>query len=157
MPRLATGRGIRARWAYDVAEVAVACGVHRNTVRQWIKDGLPVVSTGKPYLVRGSDLKEFLRDRNARRKQPCANGFIYCLPCHAPKRPAGGMVDFEQTSETSGTLIGICPDCERVIRRHESLAKLDEVAAGLEVNVLKAGAEETLSNATTSPVNCDFR
>lgn len=127
------------------------CGVHRNTVREWIKGGLPVVSESKPFLIRGSDLKAFLSERSARRKQPCGNGRIYCLPCRAPKRPAAGIVDYEPRTETGGTLVGICPDCDRVIRRHVSLKNLDEVTSGLDVTIRKTGGENTLGNAASSP------
>ena len=155
MPRLATGRGLRKHWNYDVAEVAAACGVHRNTVRRWIKDGLPVVSDQKPYLMRGGDVIAYLRARNEGRKQPCGNGRIYCAPCHAPKRPAGGMAEYVPESETNGKLIGICPDCERIIRRPVSLNQLDEVASGLDVSVPNTGGGNTLGNVTNPPVNGD--
>lgn len=133
MPRLANGRGIRVHWTYTVAEAAVACQVHRNTVRHWIKEGLAVVSDGKPFLIAGRDLKAFLGGRKARRKRPLNAGEFYCLPCHAPKRPAGGLVDYEQASSTTGTLVGLCPDCGRALHRHVSRAGFDTVTQGLDV------------------------
>ncbi|MFN0264839.1 hypothetical protein ACKTEK_13290 [Tepidamorphus sp. 3E244] len=111
------------------------------------------MSDQKPYLMRGADVADYLRKRNAKRKQPCGDGRIYCLPCRAPKRPAGDMVDLERTSEASGTLVGICPDCDRVIRRHVSLVRLKMVASGLDVSVRDTGGESTLGNVINPPVN----
>lgn len=67
MPRLARGRGIKTPWSYTVAEAARALSVTRNTVRNWIKDGLPIVSDRKPYLILGRDLKAHLDTRSAKR------------------------------------------------------------------------------------------
>ncbi len=35
-------RRIRTHFAYTVEEAARSLGVHKNTIRAWIKDGLPV-------------------------------------------------------------------------------------------------------------------
>lgn len=46
---------------YSVEEVAKLYGVHRNTVREWIKRGLPTNDGKRPTLILGRDLAAFLQ------------------------------------------------------------------------------------------------
>lgn len=154
MPRFANARGVKSRWNYTVAEIAALLGVHRNTVRQWVKDGLPLATERKPFLVCGSDLRSYLDRRRANRKQPLGCGEIYCVACHAPKRPAGDMADYLPRNAASGSLLGLCPDCGRFIRRAVSMVKLGEVASGLNLTI--AGGFATLRNVEAPSVNSDF-
>ena len=38
-------------------------------------------------------------------------GKIYCVRCRVPRVPAGGFAEYQQLTEASGNLIGICPCC----------------------------------------------
>lgn len=125
MPRVVKARGIRKHWTYTVAEVAELCDVHRNTVRAWIKDGLPVIGDRKPFLIRGSDLKAFLDARAKRRKQPLADGEFYCFACREPREPVPGLIDFEIAANGTGRLVGFCSVCEASIYRAASKADAD--------------------------------
>jgi hypothetical protein len=91
----------------------------------------------RPTLVRGEELCRCLADRRARTKQVCGPG-RYCLPCRAPKLPAGNMVECIQTGDTTGTLQGICPDCNRMIYRRVNPQKLAAVRGDLDVTTTQA-------------------
>jgi hypothetical protein len=54
-----------------VDEAARALRVHSRSVLRWFKDGLPRVEDGRPYLIRGCDLAEFLDRRSRKRKAKC--------------------------------------------------------------------------------------
>lgn len=41
--------------SYTAFELAELLDVHKNTVRQWIKAGLPVVDGARPALICGGD------------------------------------------------------------------------------------------------------
>jgi len=57
---------------YTVEDIAALFGVHKNTVRIWVKkNGLPVCDDRKPMLILGSELKAFLRQKKAKGKQKC--------------------------------------------------------------------------------------
>ena len=45
---------------YTVEDVANLLGVHKNTVREWIKQGLPKIDDKRPMLILGCDLFAFL-------------------------------------------------------------------------------------------------
>jgi len=111
-PRLA-----KIHRSYSVEDVSRLYRIHKNTVRIWIRQGLEPIDDHRPTLIRGLELRRFLTDRRLHAKQTCGPGRIYCLPCRAPKEPAGQMAECVAAGETAGTLCGICPDCGRMIYR----------------------------------------
>ena len=123
---------------YTVAEIADLFGIHRNTVRAWIKAGLPTIDSVRPLIVHGADLADFLRARRKKSKRKCGPGEIYCVRCREPRTPAGGIVEFEPSPAGNGSLVAICAVCEAIIYRRVSAAKLEEVRAGFESAPTKA-------------------
>jgi hypothetical protein len=138
---------------YSVEEISRLFGVHKHTVRNWLRQGLKPIDNQRPTLVRGEELCRFLSDRRARAKQTCGPGRIYCLPCRAPKVPAGNMAECIQAGESTGTLQGICPDCDRMIYRRINPQKLAAVRGYLEVTITQAGPR--LGDMMKPNVNCD--
>lgn len=123
---------------YTVEEVANLFGVHRNTVREWIKRGLPVCDGKKPMLILGRDLAEFLQTRRTKNKQTCKPGEMYCVRCRSTQVPAGNMADYVQVTELLGNLVAICPDCEALMNRRVSLAKLGQIRGQLDITMPQA-------------------
>ena len=123
---------------YTVEEIASLFGVHRNTVREWVKRGLPTSDDKRPMLILGRDLVAFLRARRAKNKRTCPPGELYCFRCRAPKAAAGDMADYQPLTETQGNLIAICADCETIMYRRVSLAKLEQVRGNLDITMPQA-------------------
>ena len=119
--------------SYSIEEAARALGVHKQTIRNWIKDGLPVMTGQRPYLIAGDDLRDFLQRRRASGKHPCGPGELYCLRCRTPRAAAAGMIDYVPLTALSGNLRAICPVCSTLMHRRVSLSKLDAVAGPCEV------------------------
>lgn len=139
---------------YTVEEVALLFGVHKNTVRGWIKSGLPACTEQRPALILGYQLREFLQRKRRVRKRKCRLFEIYCLRCREPKRPAGNMVDFEPRIAGSGRLMGLCPDCDGMINRYISTAGLGPISEHLEVGFPKA--QKHINKRSNALVNSDF-
>lgn len=139
---------------YTVDEVARLCGVHRNTVRDWIKRGLPTIDHTRPVLIHGRDLALFLKEKRLKNKQTCQPGELYCVRCRAPKNPAGDMADYKELTATLGNLVGICPTCECIMNRRVNLAKLERVSGKLDIRMPQA--RPLLSESTSPSVNCNF-
>lgn len=120
-------------------EAARVLSVHRNTIREWIRRGLPIIDQRRPILILGRELGDFLTRRRSNRKRPCGAGQIYCVRCRCPQQPAGNMADYQPVTATSGNLVGICPACETFMYRRVSLVKLDAIRGSLEVGGPAAG------------------
>jgi hypothetical protein len=121
-----------------VEEVAGLLGVHKNTVREWLRGGLPALTDQRPLLILGHELLAFLTRRRQANKRPCQPGEIYCVRCRVPQKPAGGMAEYRPLTVTGGNLIGICPRCETLIYRRVSLARLEQVKGELDVPLTQA-------------------
>lgn len=112
--------------SYTVHEVTSVLGVHKNTVREWIRAGLPTLK-GRPVLILGADLIDFLVARRKRKRRPCGPGQMYCFICRTPQFPAGGMIDFAPMNSKVANLTGICPVCYGVMHRCVSATQIEEM------------------------------
>jgi len=130
-------RLVKIHRSYTVEEVARLLGKHKNTVRSWVKDGLATIDDKRPMLIFGYDLAAFIKHRRAKNKRSCKPGQLYCVRCRVPKFPAGDMADYEPVTEKYGNLIAICPDCDSIINRLVSLARIEEVCGNLDITFPK--------------------
>jgi Helix-turn-helix domain len=134
--RRINSRRIKIHYSYTVEKAADTLGVHKNTVRLWIKQGLPVVEDERrPILLQGKAIRAFLDNRKAKRKRRILAGEFYCLKCREPKSPYAGIADYIATSADLGNLKGLCPVCEKIMNRRTSFAKLDRVKGNLDVKI----------------------
>jgi len=148
-PRLA-----KIHRSYTVDEIADLYAVGKNTVRHWIKQGLPACDSKRPMLVLGSELNFFHEKRRTKNKRPCLLDEIYCVRCRAPKKPAAGMVEYQAITATLGNLIAICPDCEAMIHRCISKIKLSQIPYQIDIRL-----QQPHSHIVESPqptLNSDF-
>jgi len=148
-------RLVKMRHTYTVGEIAHLLAIHKNTVREWIKAGLPIIDDRRPILILGSDLIAFLRARRARKKRPCGPGQMYCFRCRAPKFPAGDMAEYIAITEKVGNLTAICPDCTSMMHRLVSRAKLEDFRAKMDITFPQA--LRRLSESEQPSENSDLR
>jgi Helix-turn-helix domain len=148
-------RLVKIHRSYTMEEVARLLGTHKNTVRAWVKAGLPICDGKRPTLILGRELAGYLKARRTKNKRPCQPGEIYCVRCRAPKQPAGEMAEYQPITESQGNLIGICSDCEGMIFRRTSLAKLRQIRGKLDITF--AGAQQQVNKSLQPTVNSDFR
>ncbi len=147
-------RQVKVHRNYTVEEIASLFGVHKNTVREWIKAGLPVLDDRRPMLILGQELAAFLQARRTRNKQTCQPGQMYCVRCRAPKMAAGDMADYLPKTEKLGMLKAICPDCHSMMNRRVSMAKLAQVRGKLAIT-FPQGLDQ-VSNSIQPLVNSDL-
>ena len=139
---------------YSVDEIARLYGVHRNTVRAWIKGGLRTVDDRRPVLVLGRDLADFVQRRREARRRPCGPGEIYCLRCREPREPAGRQVVYRPLTPMQGNLLGRCGCCCAWLFRRVSLAKLPQIEAVL--GVTREQGEGHIDESPAFSLHSDF-
>jgi hypothetical protein len=145
---------VKTHYSYTARELADCVGVHKNTVRNWRREGLEPVDKGRPVLFQGATVRAFLLERNEARKQPCPPGTLYCLRCRQPRAPALGMVDYLPMTSTSGNLRAICETCEAMM--HQRVRK-DRIAAVVPGCTDQMGeGQPSLSGKAHPSLNCDL-
>lgn len=144
---------VKQHRSYTAGELAARLGVHKNSIRNWQRNGLEPVDRGRPTLYHGSTVRAFLAKRNAERKRPCPPGTFYCLRCRDPRAPAGGMIDYVALSATSGNLRALCEQCEAIMHRRVRRDAISSVMQGLDVQVTQAPVR--LKGSTRPSLNCD--
>lgn len=106
---------IKQACSYDAAEISKLLGIHRNTVRHWLKNGLTAIDARRPMLVYGSTLKAFLKERQQARRQKCALGECFCFRCRAPRKPWGNTADLsfrsDKVSNITAFATSVKPSC----------------------------------------------
>jgi len=153
MAKRHNGRLVKIHRNYTIAEAAARVGAHKHTVSRWIAAGLPTTDDKRPLLIHGEDLRAFLKAREPP-KQPCGPGEFYCLRCRAPKRPAGGMVDYIPKNAMRGLLRGICPKCDGLIHR---AARFDTIRQkGGDLDIAFRCAEQRLDDICRPLSNVEF-
>lgn len=145
---------VKIHRSYEVAEIAELFGVHRNTVREWIKQGLPVTDTRRPQLITGHALREFLQSKRQKHKRPCQPGELYCLRCRSPQWPAGDMADFQPVTAKVGKLTALCPACDGLMHQRIGMAKLEKIRSRLNITITQA--QKRIGDSSHPIVNSDL-
>jgi hypothetical protein len=148
-------RLVKIHRTYTVEEITKLFGVHKNTVRHWVKNGLTTTDDKRPMLILGHVLVAFLKARRMKNKQTCKPGELYCVRCRAPKSPAGDMADYCPITEKFGNLVAICPDCNTLMNRNVSLARIGEFEGKVDIRFPEA--LERLIESPKPSTNSDFR
>lgn len=123
---------------YTVEEIAKLLDVHKNTVRHWVKEGLAPIDDKRPMLILGNVLKAFLQARRLKNKQTCKLGELYCVCCRAPKPPAENMAQYSPITEKFGKLSAFCPDCQSIMNKNISMARIGELCAKMDISLPEA-------------------
>jgi excisionase family DNA binding protein len=154
--RRADWRRVKGLRNYTIDEAAKSLNVHKATVRHWIKKrGLPVLSERRPHLILGRDLVAFLKVERASRKRKCGRGELYCVKCRVPRRPVAGLLEYRCSSPGHGVLVGVCSQCETLLRRFVS--KQRAWAVTQEFGLQITAPHESLSERATLPLNSHFK
>lgn len=134
MPKKARLSGIKALRTYTIDETAAITDVSSRTVRNWIANGLYVMDDIRPVLIRGDDLRCFLKDQRSSRKVKTQIDEFYCCRCRAPRKAAGGFADCNIKAGRV-MLKALCETCEAIMSKPVAEAFLEEVSHVVDLTV----------------------
>lgn len=133
--RIPDPRRVKIHRNYTIDEAAELLQVHPNTVRNWIKGGLPLIDDQRPYLILGKDLAEHIRAKRASAKRPCGPGQMYCFRCRSPRNALNQSAELKLHTETRGELIAACAVCGTSMHRQCNPQRLQCVIGELRVSI----------------------
>ncbi len=145
-------RLIRMGLSYSVQEVAGLFGLHKNSVLQWIKSGLPVIDQRKPYLIHGADLAAFIKKRQSGRKHKCQPHEFYCCKCRTSRKAWENQVDIVIKNKSKLVITAICAVCNTALHRAGAVRKLAEYQKIFSVQTLR---EQHITDRNQPIVMCD--
>jgi hypothetical protein len=144
---------IKQSCSYDPAEIAKLFGIHRNTVRHWLKDGLQPIDGQRPILVHGAVLKAFISERQQGRRQKCGPGEFYCFRCRAPRKAWGNVADVVPHTQKVAKLIALCCVCATPMHRTIRRADIPKLDGLIDIQPM---ASERLRDRPDASANCDI-
>lgn len=131
---------IKKNLTYSITEAAEELEKSTATMHNWIKQGLPVQKDQRPYLIYGSDLRNFIIQRNMARKSPLLDGELRCFTCKMGRRPQTDAVTYTRQTAKTGRISGVCGVCGGKCARIISNAKISEISQILKILFNDAGA-----------------
>ena len=153
-----TGRRVNPRLtklhrSYSPGEAARVLGVHKHTVHNWIKAGLPALDKSRPVLILGSEMRAWLEKRQKTAKRPCKPGTMYCFKCREPRPPSRRMVEYQPMTDKSGMLIAACIDCDTLMHRRARRDSIADSMPNLTVQIREA--QPSIIGRKCPSLNCD--
>jgi excisionase family DNA binding protein len=131
-------RRIKIHRSYTIEELASQLGCHKNTARGWTKQGLmPLADGQRPFLFQGTDVRAFLESRRAKAKHRCQPQELFCFTCRAPRRAAGGMVDYWRDA-FGRRISGHCSECSTLMFKRASAALVERLKNSPDVKIIES-------------------
>jgi hypothetical protein len=147
-------RLIKIHRTYSTDEAARTLGVHKNTISNWLKNGLYPIDDQRPILIQGRVLRDFLEERRKNARARCAIGEMYCLKCRAPRRPLEGQAVYIPLTGSIGNLQGRCSLCLSILCRRVSIARLHEFSAVLRITQRQASPR--INDRSAASLKCEL-
>jgi hypothetical protein len=134
MPKQALLNGIKSFRCYTFEEAAEITGVSARTIRNWASNGLRLLDRSRPILIRGDDLRDYIKDQRESRKVMCGPDEFFCCRCRRARKAAGGFADCLIVGKRV-TLTALCETCETVVTKPIAEARIPEIARTLDLTI----------------------
>lgn len=112
--RLYPHKRIKYWYAYgidDICTLYAEFGLHAQTIRKWVKNGLASIDSGKPALIYGYDLIEFIKSQNSKNKCKTAFNEMFCFKCQDARPIFQRKVTVEHKAKAL-FVSGQCRECK---------------------------------------------
>ena len=134
MPKQARLSRIKSFRTYRIEEAAEVSGVSPRTICNWAANGLHVMDGERPVLIRGDDLRDFIKDQRKGRKIKTALDRFFCVRCRKARSAAGGFADCNIKGKQV-KLTAMCEVCETVVSKVIAEARIPEIGQTLDLTI----------------------
>lgn len=134
MPKQARLSRIKRFRCYTIEEAAEVSRVSSRTIRNWAKAGLYVMDDARPALIRGDDLRNYIKSQRAKRSVKTKIDTFYCVCCRAERQAAGGIADCDLIGGRA-KLTALCMACGTVLSKPIAVAAIPEVSQSLDLRI----------------------
>lgn len=117
---------IKKNLTYSIVETAEELNVSIATIRNWIKRGLPIEKSQRPFLIYGCDLREFIVQMQNARKFTLKDDELICFTCKSGRQALHDDVFYIPQTSKTGRLKGVCCICGGKCARIISNAKIGD-------------------------------
>lgn len=136
MPKQARLSGIKSFRCYTIEEAAEVSGVSPRTVRNWAREGLRVMDSTRPSLIRGDDLRKHIKSKRRSRSGKLLIDRFYCVRCRKEQEAAEGLADCDIRG-LRATMTALCATCETVVSKPVAVARVPEIAQTLDLKITR--------------------
>jgi len=134
MPKQAKLNRIKAFRSYTIQEAADITGVSDHSIHNWGKNGLRMMDAARPTLIRGDDLRNYIKAQRSKHKSPTEPNTFYCVVCRRPRHAAANMADCIIVGNRA-TLTALCAICETVVSKPVAKANVTSLARLLDLTI----------------------
>ena len=127
--RLYSHKRVRYWYAYDIDEVCTLyadLGLHPQTVRKWIKNGLDTIDAGKPALIYGQQLIAYLKKNNQANKCKTTFDEFYCMACQDARPVYQSRISANQKAAFL-QVQAVCRECKSRMFKNYKLADFSKL------------------------------
>lgn len=120
---------IKYWYVYDLDEICKLYApyrLHRQTVRRWIKEGLPTIDERKPTLIYGNHLKAFLGKHNKAHKCHTAFEQFFCMKCRDARCPYKKQIQLDLRNKCL-QVKALCKECKSLMNKGYKLDDLQKL------------------------------
>ncbi|PMN12903.1 hypothetical protein BCT39_08950 [Vibrio lentus] len=135
--------------SYTMEEVASLYSVNKRTVQNWIQDGLSVIKEKKPFLILGTELRIFIRQKNKSRKRKCKQHELYCFRCRKASLVEPTSIHFLRESHGTGRVFGECIQCGSKVHKFYSLRNEEALKAALYKEIADSTKTHSLDDCSS--------
>jgi predicted Zn-ribbon and HTH transcriptional regulator len=147
-------KNTRSYTVKQICELFKDKGLHEQTIRSWVKDsGLPIVRK-RPLLIHGSDLVNFIKNRNNKHQKTLEFHQFKCVKCGTIDSPKNNeIINIIRNANGSLSAKAICKHCDTKINKTYSSKHLHKIEYIFKV---KAEALEILKGSLHNTTNTNF-
>jgi len=134
MPKQAKLNRIKAFQSYTIQEAADIAGVSDHSIHNWGKNGLRMMDAARPTLIRGDDLRDYIKAQRSKRKSPTEPDTFFCVVCKRPRHAAANMADCTIIGNRA-TLTALCATCETIVSKPVAKSSVTALARILDLTI----------------------